>query len=65
MHFDLRHFADCPRAFYSMNALLIGIGVTLAILLWLNDEKTKGSQSGNDGVATGTEGTMHQPDFGH
>jgi TPR repeat protein len=64
-HFHLRHFADCSRALYSINALLIGIAVTMAILLWLNGEATKGNQSGNDGVATGTEGTIHQPDFGH
>jgi hypothetical protein len=55
MHFDLRHFADCPRAFYSINALLIGIAVTLAIFLWLNGEETKGSQSGNDEAASVTQ----------
>ena len=64
-HFHLRHFADCPRVVYSMNALLIGMVISAAILLRLKGEETKGNQSGNDGVATGTEGTMHQPDFGH
>jgi hypothetical protein len=51
MHFNLKHFADCPRAFYSINALLIGMGVTMAIL-WLNGEETRGSQSGNDEAAS-------------
>src|SRR5579864_1726086 len=64
-HFHLRHFADCPRVVYSMNALLIGMVISAAILLRLKGEETKENQSGNDGVATGTEGTMHQPDFGH
>jgi hypothetical protein len=54
-HFHLRNIADCPRAFYSINALLIGISVTMAILLWLNGEETKGSQSGTDETASVTQ----------
>jgi TPR repeat protein len=53
-HYDLRHFAACPRAFYSVNALLIGMAATLAILLWFAREETKESQNGNDGIAPGT-----------
>jgi hypothetical protein len=47
-HYDLRHLPSCPRAFYSVNGLLIGTVITSAMLLWLDREKTGGSQNGND-----------------
>jgi TPR repeat protein len=53
-HYDLRHLASCPRAFYSANGLLIGTVITSAMFLWLDREKTRGSQNGNDAVASGT-----------
>jgi hypothetical protein len=53
MHYDLRHFAACPRAFYSANGLLIGIAITSAFLLWLAARESRRTQSGNDGVAVG------------
>ena len=46
MHYDLRHFAACPQAFYSLNALLIGAVITLGILLWTIDEQTTGTPNG-------------------
>ena len=54
MHYDLRDFAACPRAFYSANGLLMGIAITSAFHLWLAGEKRGGTQNGNDGVAPGT-----------
>lgn len=53
-HYDLRHFQSCPRAFYSANGLLMGTAITLAIFLWLDREKTGGSQNGNDAVVSET-----------
>jgi hypothetical protein len=52
-HYDLRHLAPGLRAFYSANGLLIGMAIPLAIFLWVEGEKTRGSQNGNDGVAPG------------
>ena len=52
-HYDLRHLAPCLRAFYSANGLLIGMAVPLAIFLWLEGEKARGSQNGNGGIAPG------------
>jgi hypothetical protein len=40
MHYDLRHFEACPRAFYSANGLLIGIAISAALLLWLARKST-------------------------
>ena len=51
MHYDLRRFAACPRAFYSFNGLLIGVAISLALLLWLEGKETTLSQNGNDGIA--------------
>jgi Sel1 repeat len=45
-HFRLRHFADCPRAFYSINALLMGAAIT-AFFLLLARREAAGSQNGN------------------
>jgi TPR repeat protein len=53
MHYNLRRFAACPRAFYSANGLLMGIAITSAFHLWLA-EKSRGTQNGNAGVAPGT-----------
>lgn len=46
-HYDLRHFAGCPRAFYFVNGFLIGIAITSAFLLWAiskQDKRTQGSK---------------------
>jgi hypothetical protein len=53
-HYQLRHLAPYLRVFYSANALLIGIAIASAISLWLEGEKTTGSQCGNDGTGLGT-----------
>ena len=45
-HFHLRHFADCPRAFYSINGLLIGMAITTTVLS-LESRRAGGSQNGN------------------
>lgn len=50
LHYDLRRFASCPRAFYSINALLMGLAASLAALLWFERQENKGSQGGNDGI---------------
>jgi TPR repeat protein len=52
-HYDLGHLAPLLRAFYSANGLLIGMAIPLTIFLWLEGEKTRGSQNDNDGVAPG------------
>ncbi len=44
MHYDLWHFAACPRAFYGVNALLIGAAITSGILLLTTGDETKDSQ---------------------
>lgn len=54
IHYDLRYFASCPRAFYSTNGLLIGMASTLAIFLWLAGEEPRKGPNGNNGVATET-----------
>ena len=46
MHYDLRHFAACPRAFYSVNGWLMGIAITVTFLLWL--ARSGGCQAGAD-----------------
>jgi hypothetical protein len=46
--------------FYSADGFLIGMGITSATLLWLDREKTGGSQSGGDAVAYGTVGDVRQ-----
>jgi hypothetical protein len=56
MHFDLRNVAACLRAFYSTNALLIGLAITLTILLRLEVEEARAIQNGDDGVAPGIAG---------
>ena len=43
-HYDLRHFGACPRAFYEINGLLIGMAVFSAILFLLEREKAGGNQ---------------------
>jgi hypothetical protein len=52
-HYDLRHLPACPRPFYSINGLLIGMAISSAIFLWLE------TQNGKNGVApsavTGSE----------
>jgi len=53
-HYDLRHLPSCPRAFFSVNGLLIGTAITSAILLWLDRAKAGRSQNGNDAVEAGT-----------
>ena len=53
-HYDLRHLPSSQRVFFSANALLIGTAITSAMLLWLDREKTGGSQNSNDAVASGT-----------
>ena len=53
MHYDLRRFAACPRAFYSANGLLMGIAITSAFHLWLA-EKSGGTGNGKAGVAPAT-----------
>jgi TPR repeat protein len=45
-HFHLRHIADCPRAFYSINALLMGAAIT-AFFLLLASRRAAGSRNGN------------------
>jgi hypothetical protein len=50
-HYNLSHFAACPRAFYDFNGLLIGMAVSSAILLRLEHEKPSGNQNGKDGLA--------------
>jgi hypothetical protein len=45
LHYDLRRFASCSRAFESSDGLLIGMAITLALLLWLAGEKTRESQA--------------------
>ncbi len=60
-HYDLRRFALCLRAFYSINGLLIGMAITLALLLWPASEETRASQNG---VAPGTvAGSGTAPDL--
>jgi hypothetical protein len=53
-HYQLRHLAPWLHAFYSANALVIGIAIPSAIFLWLGGEKTRGSQNGNNGAVPGT-----------
>ena len=43
-HYDLRHFAGCPRAFYFVNGFLIGIAITSAFLLWAISKQDKRTQ---------------------
>jgi TPR repeat protein len=50
-HYDLRHVAACPRAFYSANGFLMGIAITLAFHLWLGRKKGGRPQGSDDGVA--------------
>lgn len=39
MHYDLRYFNSCPRAFFSINGFLISMSLTVAILRWAELEK--------------------------
>ncbi len=50
-----------PRAFYSINAMLIGMAATL-VFLWLAGEETAGTPNAGEGVASATltrNGTEH------
>lgn len=51
MHYDLWHFAACPRAFYGVNGLLIGAAITLGILLLTTGDEMKDTQKE---IGTGT-----------
>jgi hypothetical protein len=50
-HYNLSHFGTCPRAFYDINGLLIGMAVFSAILFRSEREKAGGNQNGKDGLA--------------
>lgn len=60
-HYDLRHINACPRAFYSINAMLIGMAATL-VFLWLAGEEAAGTPNAGEGVASAAltgNGTEH------
>jgi len=53
LHYDLRHFGACPRAFYSTNGRLIGMAIAFAILRRGQREPTDETPNDNHGMASG------------
>jgi TPR repeat protein len=59
-HYDLRYLPSSQRVFYSANGLLIGAAIASVMLLWLDRERTGGSQNDGDAVAYRTIGDARQ-----